>query len=153
MMRNMGLEAELLPRSKVRDLSLARRYVNGNECLPLIQNMQDFLDYLHQHRDAPEDGIVFFQGWACGPCRYGLYAPTQSLLINKAGFGEGKVCSVKVDDVVKNMGCLLSSVFMTGWWLSIFSKMLHSTRPYELEKGAADALLKNIQRFLGNPGK
>ncbi|NLX90954.1 MAG: hypothetical protein GXZ07_05120 [Firmicutes bacterium] len=143
MMRNMGLDAELLPRSKDRDLALARRYVNGNECLPLIQNMQDFLDYLHQHRDNPEDGLVFFQGWACGPCRYGLYAPTQALLINKAGFGERKVCSVRVDDVVKKYGL----PFVVGLYdglvaVDLLYKMLHSTRPYELEKGVCDSLFE-----------
>lgn len=143
MMRNMGLEAELLPRSKDRDLALARRYVNGNECLPLIQNMQDFLDYLHQNRNNPEDGTVFFQGWACGPCRYGLYAPTQSLLINRAGFGEGKVCSVRVDDVVKKYGL----PFVVGLYdglvaVDLLYKMLHSTRPYELEEGTCDRLFE-----------
>ncbi|HHU75901.1 MAG TPA: hypothetical protein GXZ24_03270 [Firmicutes bacterium] len=143
MFRNMGLEAELLPRSKDRDLGYAKRFVNGNECLPLIQNMQDFLDFLHQHQDDAEDGIVFFQGWACGPCRYGLYAPTQSLLINKAGFGEGKICSVKLDDVVKKYGLpFIVGVYDGLVAIDLLYKMLHTTRPYELEEGISDRLFE-----------
>jgi len=150
LLRNMGLEAELLPRSKDRDLSLAKRFVNGNECLPLIQNMQDFLDYLHQHREDPEDGVVFFQGWACGPCRYGLYAPTQSLLINRAGYGEGKVCSVKVDEVVKRYGLpFIIGIYDGLVAIDLLYKMLHATRPYELEKGASDLLFeKHSERLM-----
>ncbi len=150
LLRNMGLEAELLPRSKDRDLSLAKRFVNGNECLPLIQNMQDFLDYLHQHREDPEDGVVFFQGWACGPCRYGLYAPTQSLLINRAGYGEGKICSVKVDEVVKRYGLpFIIGIYDGLVAIDLLYKMLHATRPYELEKGASDLLFeKHSERLM-----
>ena len=91
MFRNYGVEAEMLPRSSDRDLSLAKRYVNGSECLPLIQNVQDFLEYLSTNGKMRD--FVFFQGWACGPCRYGLYAPTQSLIINRAGHGEGRTLS------------------------------------------------------------
>jgi len=85
--RRCGVEADLLPRSKDPDLTLARRYINGEECLPLIQNLEDFLAYLQQN--GVEEGTVFFQGWACGPCRYGLYAPTQTLTLDRAGYGPG----------------------------------------------------------------
>ncbi|MGI6307151.1 MAG: acyl-CoA dehydratase activase [Dethiobacteria bacterium] len=144
MYRNYGIDADVLPRSKDKDLSLARRFVNGDECLPLIQNVQDFLDYLYTNgRDVDLEKTVFFQGWACGPCRYGLYAPTQSLLLNRAGFGADKICSVRVDDTLKRFGFK----FVTGLYAGMLAidalyKMLHATRPYEQQAGASEALFE-----------
>ncbi len=138
--RNCGVEAEILPRSKDADLSLARRFVNGDECLPLIQNVQDFLGYL-EGNGPEDDGVVFFQGWACGPCRYGLYAPTQSLILNKAGYGERKILSVKLDDVIKRFGYKFAVNFYAGMMaMDGLYKLLHATRPYEMQQGFSDAL-------------
>jgi predicted CoA-substrate-specific enzyme activase len=150
MFQNYGIDAEVLPRSKDKDLSLARRFVNGDECLPLIQNVQDFLDYLYQNgHSSLEEGTVFFQGWACGPCRYGLYAPTQSLLIDKAGFGKGRICSVKVDDVLKRFGInYIVGLYDGITAMDMLYKMLHSTRPYELVEGTSDALFEEYSEKL-----
>jgi len=124
--------------------------VNGDECLPLIQNVQDFLDYLYQNgHSSLEEGTVFFQGWACGPCRYGLYAPTQSLLIDKAGFGKGRICSVKVDDVLKRFGInYIVGLYDGITAMDMLYKMLHSTRPYELVEGTSDALFEEYSEKL-----
>ena len=142
--RSAGVDAELLPRSRDKDLSLARCYVNGDECLPLIQNVQDYLEYLENKGSGENlDGVVFFQGWACGPCRYGLYAPTQSLLINRAGYGEGRICSVKLADAVKRFGLkFIVTVYDGMLAMDLLYKMLLRTRPYELDKGQSDALFE-----------
>ncbi len=148
--RNAGVEAELLPRSRDRDLSLARRYVNGDECLPLIQNMQDFLEYLDNGKaEGNLNDIVFFQGWACGPCRYGLYASTQSMLLNRAGYGEGRICSVKLADAVKRFGfSFIVTVFDGMVAMDLLYKMLLKTRPYERVSGQSDALFETYSAKL-----
>lgn len=150
MFRNYGVEAELLPRSRDKDLTLARRFVNGEECLPLIQNVQDFLDYLKGNgKEAETKGVVFFQGWACGPCRYGLYAPTQSLLINRAGFGEGKICSVKLSDALKRFGFKFVVGLYDGMMaMDFLYKMLFRTRPYETNKGESEAIFEKYSTRL-----
>ncbi|MGI5875438.1 MAG: acyl-CoA dehydratase activase [Dethiobacteria bacterium] len=149
MFQNYGVDAEVLPRSQDKDLTLARRFVNGDECLPLIQNVQDFLDYLFQNGHDSLEETVFFQGWACGPCRYGLYAPTQSLLIDKAGFGKRRICSVKADDVLKRFGInYIVGLFDGITAMDILYKMLHATRPYELVEGTSDALFEKYSEKL-----
>ncbi len=140
--KNYGVETAELLRSEDRDLTLARRYTNGDECLPFIQNMQDFLEFAQNNPDrVEEEDLVFFQGWACGPCRYGLYASAQSMLMNRAGYGAHKVCAVKTDEVMRRFG----PAFVIGLYdgmlaIDLLYKMLHLTRPYELEAGASDAL-------------
>ncbi len=150
MFRNYGINAEVLPRSRDRDLSLAKRFVNGSECLPLIQNVQDFLEYLSTNgKVCDQDNVVFFQGWACGPCRYGLYAPTQSLIINRAGHGEGRICSVKLTDTMKRFGLkYIVGVYDGMVAMDLLYKLLHATRPYELHQGESDALFDRYANSL-----
>jgi len=137
--RSCGIEAEVIPRSKPGDLSLAQRFVNGEECLPFIQNLQDYLQHLYTNDSG--NGEVFFQGWACGPCRYGLYAPAQTLALHRAGFGEGRVCAVRFADVAKRCGYPLIIGLYNGLLaMDILYKLLHRVRPYELEPGASNRL-------------
>ncbi|MFO7952417.1 MAG: BadF/BadG/BcrA/BcrD ATPase family protein [Bacillota bacterium] len=152
--KSYGVEAEVLPRGKIGDLSLAQRYVNGEECLPFIQNLQDYLRYLEENNGG-SDKEVFFQGWACGPCRYGLYAPTQALSINKAGYGDKKVCAIKLQDITRRFGYpFVIGVFNAQLTIDILYKMLHKVRPYELESGAADRVFEHygekLTRLLEN---
>ncbi len=145
---NYGAEAAVLPRSRDNDLTLARRFTNGEECLPFIQNMQDYLEYAEKNSvETKENQVVFFQGWACGPCRYGFYAPTQSLLINRAGYGPRRVCTIRMEDLAKRFGPeFVISAFDGTVAIDMLYKMLHTTRPYEREPGAAEALFDEYCR-------
>ncbi len=142
---NRGIEAVLLPRSKDKSLALARRYTNGEECLPFLQNIQDYLEYAEEHNHKVEkNGAIMLQGWACGPCRYGLYASAQSMVINRAGYGAQKVCALKVKDIVKRFGQeFIIAVYDGMLAVDMLYKMLHRTRPYELNKGEAEALFEH----------
>ncbi len=150
MFRNYGVQADILPRSYDADFSLARRYVNGEECLPFIQNLQDYLEYLENNpQDRVDEGTLFFQGWACGPCRYGMYAPTQSLLINRAGYLHERVCSVKLQDALQRFGLGFAFGAFAGIFaMDLLYKMLYSTRPYEKDKGSADGLFQKYSSEL-----
>ncbi|MDQ7793333.1 MAG: BadF/BadG/BcrA/BcrD ATPase family protein [bacterium] len=132
-----GVPAGLLPRSADPDLSLARRHVNGDECLPLIQNVQDYLEYLERNG---EERVTFFQGGAWGPCRYGLYAPTQALVLNRAGHGDRRVCSVTLGETVGRFGLTFAAGTYAGLLaMDALHKLLLATRPYEREPGSAEA--------------
>ncbi len=149
MFRAYGLDAEVIPRGTSGDLSLAHRYVNGEECLPFIQNLQDYLSYLNENGRANNNREVFFQGWACGPCRYGLYAPIQALAIDRAGFGKQKVCSLKLNEIMKRFGFgFVIGLFNALLAMDLLYKMLHRVRPYELKQGSADAVFEEYSRKL-----
>ena len=139
---NYGIESALLPRSTDKDLTLARRYTNGEECLPFIQNVQDYLEYAENNSQEIEEGrALFFQGWACGPCRYGLYASAQSMIINRAGYGAQRIYALKSSDIAKRFGHgFFIAVYDGMLAIDMLYKMLHKTRPYELYKGAAETL-------------
>ena len=141
MFRNVGVDSELLPASTDKAFTLARRFVNGEECLPLIQNMQDLLEYCDRQGAAGLDSTVFFQGWSCGPCRYGMYAPTQSLLLDKAGYGERRICSIKLEHAIMKFGLGFAVGLYDGLLaVDALYKMLYFVRPHQTEPGAAEAL-------------
>lgn len=145
MFRQAGLKAEVLPRCAEGDLAMARQYINGEECLPFIQNLQDILQYLKNKGESNLNGEVFFQGWASGPCRYGLYAPTQSLVINKAGCREGRICAIKFADVNKRFGFgFVIGLYNALMVSDLLYKILHRVRPYEIQKGETDALFERF---------
>ncbi len=149
MFRCYGLDAEVIPRGNSGDLSMAQRYVNGEECLPFIQNLQDYLSYLHNNGSANDNGEVFFQGWACGPCRYGLYAPVQSLAVDRAGFGKQRVCSIKFSDLNRRFGFgFVLGMYNALLAIDLLYKMVHRVRPYELEEGSADAAFEKYSSRL-----
>jgi len=141
-MQSQGVDAEVLPRSEDTDLTLAKRYCNGEECLPMIQNVQDIFEYV-QNADGDLDDVVFFQGWACGPCRYGMYAPAQALLLNQAGCGESKVYAAELFDMIRHLGLGFAvGLFDGSIALDAMYSLLHRTRPYELEEGQSDAVFE-----------
>lgn len=150
MFRNYGIDAETLPQSRDKDFLLARRYINGEECLPFIQNVQDFLEYLFNNGNEIDlDKTVFFQGWACGPCRYGFYAPTQSIVLGKAGFGEEKICSVSLGNVFQKFGFnFIVGAFVGSLTMDMLYKILHSIRPYEKENGLSDKIFEKYSNKL-----
>jgi predicted nucleotide-binding protein (sugar kinase/HSP70/actin superfamily) len=85
--------------------------------------------------------------WACGPCRYGLYASAQSIVINRAGFGTQKVCALKVEDIMKRFGQeFIIAAFDGMLAVDILYKMLHRTRPYELNKEKQKSFLNIIAK-------
>jgi len=142
--RAHGVESELLPRGEDGDLALAKRYVNGEECLPMIQNMQDFLSYLEQS-DAGAGRELFFQGWSCGPCRFGLYAPVQSLLLAKRGAGQRRVSSVKLDEAIRRFGLGYAAGVLDGLMVvDLLYALLHQTRPYERVPGSSEAVFDSM---------
>ena len=149
MFRRFGVDAALLPRSADPDLTLARRCANGEECLPFLQNLQDYLEYFRDNPSASEVNTVFFQGQAAGPCRFGFYAPTQALAINRAGFGAARVCAVGLVDALLRFGLGYALLLFSGMTsMDLLYKMLHRSRPYEKEKGASNRLFELCSKRL-----
>lgn len=147
--KRFGVEAEVLPRGNSGDLSLAQRFANGEECLPFIQNLQDILSYLQSNGNPCDTGTVFFQGWACGPCRYGLYAPIQALTVDRAGYGQARICSIKYSDISKRFGFgFVIGLFNALVAMDILYKLLYRVRPYELEPGSAESIYSKYRQKL-----
>jgi len=132
-----GIDAWVMEPCPDPHFEIARERCNGNECLPHIMNIADALHNLHQGWFHPERDVLF-QGGAEGPCRYGLYAPTQAMLLQEEGVHIGMI---DIRTAYEALGKpFLMKAFDGFVFADVLLKMLHCVRPYETQPGAAQAV-------------
>lgn len=132
-----GIQAQVMEPCPDPHFEIAREYCNGNECLPHIMNIADALHNLKKGRFNPEQDVLF-QGGAEGPCRYGLYAPTQAIILQEEGLRVGMIDSRTAYEVLGKP--FLVKAFDGFVFADVLLKMLHCVRPYEAQIGAAQAV-------------
>lgn len=137
-----GVQAQVMEPCPDPHFEIAREYCNGNECLPHIMNIADALHNLRKGRFNPEQDVLF-QGGAEGPCRYGLYAPTQAIILQEEGLRIGMIDLHTAYEVLGKP--FLVKAFDGFVFADVLLKMLHCVRPYEAQPGAAQAL---VDRYL-----
>jgi len=147
-MRAHGIDAQPLPQSKDKSLTLVRNGIAGDVCIPMLYTTQDMLERVSQSDFDPEKE-AFFQGKSGGPCRYGMYFMIEKLLMDQLS---GK----KVDIVTlgnKNTDGGLGNTFVIMVWDALVThdllqKMLFHTRPYEVNEGDSDKVfIKYVDRL------
>ncbi|MCE1245376.1 MAG: acyl-CoA dehydratase activase [Firmicutes bacterium] len=151
-MRAHGVDADVLPRSGDPALTLARNFIAGDVCMPMLYTTQDMLHRAKQP-DFDPSKEAFFQGKSGGPCRYGMYYMIEKLLLDHhIGIEQGKVDLVTVGN--RNPDGGLGTSFLIMVWDTLLThdlleKMLLHTRPYEVNKGESDKIfLKYVNRIM-----
>lgn len=86
--RARGIEAYVLPRTDQRTLALGKRFSSGKECVPFQSTLGDKLNFILNpprrymryagevlvfQRPIETGQIIFFDPFAQGPCRFGMY--------------------------------------------------------------------------------
>lgn len=136
-----GIDAEVLPRSDDPSLSLARSYISGDVCIPMLYTTEDMLKRITASDFNPEKE-AFFQGKSSGPCRYGMYFMIQKMIFDTICPG----VDVATIGNTNNDSGLGTSFTMMAWdsllAYDMVEKMLHHTRPYELNKGESDRIFQ-----------
>jgi len=140
-LRSIGIDAALLPRSPDPQLRLGRSHTDGDQCLPSIITTEDILQRV-QSPDFDPRREAFFQGRAEGPCRLGRYYMNQQLILERLGFPGVPLLDFDVD----NPECyrVLGPDFRLVAWNAFsahaaLESWLHRTRPIERHPGAAKA--------------
>jgi len=140
--RSAGIDAEVCPSSDARTLELGSRLTSGEECLPARVTLGGFLKVTEQPGFDP-DRTAFFMPSADGPCRFGQYAPYIGHVLRDLGLGQVSVFAPSSRDGYGAMGIETTSLMRTALRglvaADLLRKMLHRTRPYELQKGETDA--------------
>ena len=140
--RSIGIQAESMPPSDDETLALGGRYSSGEECLPLKITLGDILKLLVNGR-IRADQMALFMPSSDGPCRFGQYGPYIKRVLQDLGFGDVLVLSPASKDGYEGLGEHAVQLLRTSWQAVIGSEMLTRLlmriRPYETEKGSADA--------------
>jgi predicted nucleotide-binding protein (sugar kinase/HSP70/actin superfamily) len=140
--RSVGIDAQPMPPSDEETLVLGSRHSSGEECLPLKVTLGDILKLLVRGT-VRADRAALFMPTSDGPCRFGQYGPYIRGVLQEMGYGDVQVVSPTCGDGYSGIGEHADELLRTAWRAMIggelLTKLLLRIRPYETEKGAADA--------------
>jgi predicted nucleotide-binding protein (sugar kinase/HSP70/actin superfamily) len=145
--RSAGIDTHPFPPSDAETLELGGRYTSGEECFPERVTLGDVLRIVMAPGARPEK-LAFFMPTAPGPCRFGQYAPFLRKVLDSVGAEEAMVFSPTSGTGYDNAGG--KGVQRAGWRALLVSDLLRKAllrvRPYEMERGACDALYETSLR-------
>lgn len=141
-----GVDAEVMEESDEETVRLGRKFTLGKECYPCILTTGDMLR-TSKRPDFDPDRSAFFMPSGSGPCRFGQYHRFHRMVLSEHGFDNVPIYAPNQDDKLYNELNILGGKFMRLGWRAIVStdlliKMLHETRPYEVNKGETDRVYK-----------
>ncbi len=140
--RSVGYDAELVPPADHRTLELGYKFAGGEECLPEIVTLGNFMKVTEQPNFHPIKA-AFFMPLAGGPCRFGQYTPFLKKILRKMDLGDILVLAPTSKDGYSGIGDVAGELFRSAFrallGADLLRKMLLRYRPYELNKGDADA--------------
>ena len=132
------------------------KYVNNDACYPSLIVVGQLMDAITSGKyDTDKLAVIMTQ--TGGGCRATNYIGFIRRALNKAGYGHIPVISLNLGNIETNPGFkpnmeLLTKAAFSAVFGDIFMRCIYRMRPYELEKGSADALhekwLKKCQEFL-----
>ncbi|MBT9168527.1 MAG: 2-hydroxyisocaproyl-CoA dehydratase activator [Syntrophomonadaceae bacterium] len=137
--RSCGFDALVLPSSPDRGLNLARSVIAEDVCLPAFITIEDIL-YRANQRDFKPDKEAFFQGFAEGPCRFGMYHMLLRRILDRLGLKEVEMVTLGSNDYT-SMGIMLTLIAYDALIANdlLFRMLLH-TRPYEKNPGESEKI-------------
>ena len=141
--QSIGIDAQPSPPGDAHTYELARRYVSGDECLPELVTLGNFLKVTELPDFSPEN-TAFMLPTANGPCRFGQYLPLAKQIFAQMGLDNVLFFSTSSAGGYKDIGVDANDLVRTAWHAVITSdilrKLLLKTRPYETQPGATDAV-------------
>ncbi len=157
--RGVGIDARPCPQAGPRATELAYRYTSGDECYPQRVTLADFFQAMEEEGFDPARA-AFVMPTTDGPCRFGQYTLLLQKVLRTHGCPEVAVVSPSSETGYREVAEHATALKRLLWWATVGSdvlrRLLHRTRPYELEAGAADeafeACLRDLCAALAGPG-
>ncbi len=163
--RSRGIDAVVLPRTSQKTMTLGRRYSSGKECVPFQSTLGDKLNFIQSEkkqymvrpgevktfeRKIDESQIVFWDPFAAGPCRFGLYNEGYKRVYERLGI---KV-KILASGAHNNYGDMFSSSFDLMKFnllafdaistCDVLEKVVQLVRPREKVEGETDRIYESI---------
>ena len=149
--RKYGYNLVILDNDNRSAINAGLKYVNNDACYPSIVMVGQFMDaVLSGKYDTDKLAIIMTQTGGC--CRASNYVSLIRRALNKAGYSHIPVISLNANGMEKNEGFKLSMGLIKDGARAIvygdlFMRCLYHTRPYEKEKGEADALHERLEKI------
>ena len=139
-----GLDAEVMERTDMEAVKMARQHISGKECYPCAVTTGDMIKKALSSDFDPEKA-AFFMPSGAGPCRFGQYNVMHRLILDEIGFPKVPIFAPNQDEsFYKDLG-IVGKDFSKNSWKGIIAtdmliKCLHETRPYEVNSGETDEI-------------
>ena len=142
--RKHGVDAVKIPPTNRDSVALGRSVTTGKECYPAIITAGNMLSVL---RDNDPSKVAFFMGTASGPCRFGQYCSYHRILLDRLGYNDVPIITATSSDSYTNIKELSSIGFQIDMLKAaiagdVLKSALYRVRPYELEEGSTDLVMK-----------
>ena len=139
-----GYNVVLLKNDDRRAIDMGLKYVNNDACFPSITVVGQLMEAVTSGRyDTDHLALMMTQTGGC--CRASNYVGFIRRALEKVGYGHIPVVSVNLNGMEKNEGFTLSKGLIMDAvhalvYGDLFMRCLYHVRPYELEKGSAEAI-------------
>ena len=139
-----GYHVELLENDDRKAIDMGLKYVNNDACFPSITVVGQLMEAVTSGRyDTDRLALMMTQTGGC--CRASNYVGFIRRALEKAGYGHIPVVSVNLNGMEKNEGFTLSKGLILDAvhalvYGDLFMRCLYHVRPYEREKGSAEAI-------------
>jgi len=153
-LRNYGYDAELLETTGPHIGETGLKYVHNDTCYPAILVIGQFLDAIKSGKyDPHKTALVLFQ--TGGGCRASNYVSLLRKALERAGYGYVPVVAFGISGLEKHPGFDIDlKKFHRMMYAVLYGDLLmtlvNQTRPYEVEKGRAEALREEWSARLVN---
>jgi len=149
--RSFGITVQLM--ETYTGLHLGKQLTSGKECFPCQVTLGDLLAHLDKEKARlgtgfrPED-YLYFMAEANGPCRFGMYNKLHRIILDSVdGLSKTRIASITSKDSYGLGGLMAPEARQdfrrTGYLVlvigDVLDRILWRTRPYEKEKGLAEA--------------
>jgi predicted nucleotide-binding protein (sugar kinase/HSP70/actin superfamily) len=150
-MRSFGVSAQVM--ETYGGLQLGKQYTSGKECFPCQVTLGDLLVHLEKERKRLGDAFrpenyVYFMAESGGPCRFGMYNKLHRIILDSMdGFSRTRIASISSKDsyalgglmAPEARGDFRRTAYLGVVLADVLDRILWRTRPYEKEKGLAEA--------------
>ena len=143
-MEREGYRCELLQNCGSQVAELGLKYVHNDTCYPALLVIGQFLDALNSGKyDLEHTALIITQ--TGGGCRASNYIFLLRKALEKAGYGNIPVLSLNFSGLEKDSSLPMTPAFILKllgiiYYGDLLVALRAQTEPYELEKGAAEAM-------------
>ncbi|HEX3077799.1 MAG TPA: acyl-CoA dehydratase activase-related protein, partial [Lachnospiraceae bacterium] len=143
-LRSVGYNMVVLPNDNRNAVDVGLKYVNNDACYPSLMVVGQIMDALLSGKyDLNKVGVIITQ--TGGGCRATNYISFIRRALRKAGMEHIPVVSINTVGLEKNPGfkftpSAVNRALQALVYGDLFMRVLYKTRPYEVEKGSANAL-------------
>lgn len=161
-LQNVGYRARPLPPATRADLATGRELADIGQCCPTTFTTGNLANFLRRETarigaQAVRDQYVYVTVGSCGACRFGQYHQSYELALRNLGHEAFRMFLIDQkkpqQDATAGGGLEIDLPLSLGvFWALLCADVIqgleYRTRPYEVERGATDAVVRDSIEYL-----